>query len=208
MADRRGRLNVNENTLGALTEAIGNHLPQGGRPFDAEREAGHILATTCFSPSGMAKVWDHEEESAKLDELRRASRALAEVYNSIHQGVRDDMEQALKSEIKMHGYRFGDAPTSLTGLIFWVLPTMLEPSITAGEAAAPRGRAVGRTYWLEANLINTCRLVWYEGTGNEAPSGSDLDLASLFGKFVQDVFAVIGAGSPRSAMRAWNRVHS
>ena len=217
MVDNWGDIVIDKTTVKKLATVIRKHLPldeQLPDPFEVPE-----IIQTFQSEDGFYDVWDAEREEAKLRELRKAARHLVSVERSLHPTVRDQIGLASKWVITAKDSHIRDRlPVSVLGYrsrdplpdlftIFAVLPEMLERSIKAGKRVIRHGRPLGRTNWLAIDLIVSCRSIWRQRKGNEAPKS--LDPASPFGKFAKDVFDVIGMkGKPRSAMDAWRKVQS
>ncbi len=205
MADRWEDIDVSDAMVQSLAAVIGEHLPHHGQlDSDIMEAEGFMLIFS--SPTGYYDAWDAAKEESKLDDLKRATQDLVGIYKSLHPSVECQVHLASHYITSVKNFRSSDGlPDLLT--IFAVLPEMVERCVEAGKDEIQRGESVGRTNWLAVSVIDNCRAVWLRRTGDEAPKG--LNPASPFGKFVRDVFKVIGMkGDPRSAMDAWNRVQS
>jgi hypothetical protein len=178
------------------------HFPNAKIDFDDE------AYTTYYHIIEMAwPAWKHEDLGRQLDEIERALRVLSRV---------DDLPGPIIAELfndaifRSRGVeqRWGKISPSQAMKILPTLNDLLAPSLREAKKLVRAGYQ-GKTNWEAANAINGCRLSWRRCTGDEAPGGSDLDLASPFGEFVQDIFDALEIdGKPRSAMQAWNRVQS
>jgi len=153
-------------------------------------------------------AWKHDDVLKQLEEIERALRILSHVYElpqAIHDAISFDAfhrSKGIERDISK-----GEVSPSDASLILHCLYDELAPSIRAAKLAVRQGERKGRTNWEEVTAIDACRISWWRCTSEEAPGGSDLNLASSFGEFVQDIFDAMEIdGKPRSAMDAWRRV--
>ncbi len=177
------------------------------------------IAGTIFSPTGAYDAWDAEKEEAKLDEMLRTTRNLIRIWHSLHPSISNKMEVASGNMSQKYSrdwserliklgfpYLFSTEVPDL-GMIFNVLPKMLERCIKVGKDEIRRGRPLGRRKWQAVTVIANCRDLWHQRTGDKAPKG--LAPGIPFENFVRDIFKAMGIKEkPRSAMQSWQAVQS
>ena len=154
-------------------------------------------------------AWDHDQVSNQIANLALALRILSRL-GELPRGVWDAfiLDATLRDHdvVKKLGPEF--SPRNAAHLLPR-LQELLLPSIRAAKLATLKGHRKGRTKWDAVKTIDAFRASWSRCAGIGAPSGSDLNLDSPFGKFVHDAFKALEVdGKPRSAMAAWHRIQS
>ena len=188
----------------ALEAVYRLHFPQ--TEIDHCEEAVWIYDEVLELP---LNAWDHDRVSDQIADLALALRILSRL-DELPRGVMDaiilDATFREHDFVKSLGREFNPRNAAL---LLPHLQQLLLPSIRAGKVATLKGRHKGRTKWDAVKTIDALRASWSRCAGIGAPSGSDLNLDSPFGKFVHDAFKALEVdGKPRSAMAAWHRIQS
>ena len=188
----------------ALEEVYRLHFPQ--TEIDQCEEAVWIYEEVLELP---LNAWDHDRVSDQIADLALALRILSRL-DELPRGVMDAI--ILDATFRDHDVVKLLGPESSPRNAALLLPRLQElllPSIRAAKLATLKGHRKGRTKWDAVKTIDALRASWSRCAGIGAPSGSDLNLDSPFGKFVHDAFKALEVdGKPRSAMAAWHRVQS
>ncbi len=178
------------------------HFPNAKIDFEYEAYWTYNVITEIAWPA-----WKHEDLSKQLEEIERALRVLSRVSDLPGPIIAEWHQDTLLRSRGVEGSWSKITPSQA----MTILPTLndlLAPSLRKAKKLVRSGDQ-GKTNWEVVNAIFGCRDAWRRCTGNEAPGGSDLNLGSRFGKFVQNIFDVLKIdGKPRAAMQAWNRVQS
>lgn len=193
-------------------EVLMRHL--GLTPDEARYEIEWLAKRSFGDPPPF--VW-RQEDRRNLDEFWRALRTIATIDDRLSPGASESLRGCFVRNYLPEGINelpegqdkvaalseFQDKVAALS----WLerLHELMKPVIPLVEAEIARGPAEGQTNWDGMAVIDACRTCWLRNTGNEAPARG-LNLASPFGKFVQDIFEALEMNvTAGAAFKAWTR---